>query len=459
MRRFLSAAAMAVALAFLAEPVQAGLQSEIIPEPVARRHGLTRPWHTQVQLDRTRARVHDILLYDGTLYVQTSRAKVHAIDAETGETLWVRRVGRANHPSLTPGANEFLLAVINGSRLYVCNRATGNLLFEVEVDGAPGAGPALSDQRAYIPMVNGLVMAYRLKPTTDPLAELGKGKRKAAPEAVSTAVEEFRQNIRLRQQYVPPLSCQSLGRTLVQPLVTRQTVAKEYVLWPTDRGHLNIGLIDRRQDDVFAVKYRLSAGAEISARPTYLPPDPKIENDSGIIFATSQNGYVHAVRENNGESLWRFPTGEPVSQPAVVVGNHVYVATQLGGLYCLEAKTGRETWWAPNVKQFISASEKRVYATDRLGNILILDRRSGARLDTLQAEQLPIKLINADSDRLYLASDTGRLQCLHEIELSEPLNHHAPPPEEPAEDTAEDAPAEEEQDPLAEEDEDDNPFE
>ncbi len=458
MRRFFLAAAVAVAFALLAEPVQAGRQNEIIPEPVAKRHGLTRPWHAQIQLDRTRARVHDILLYDGVLYVQTNRAKVHAIDAETGETLWVRRVGRENHPSMTPGANKFLLAVINGSRLYVCNRATGNLLFEVEVDGAPGAGPALSDQRAYIPMVNGLMMAYRLTPTTDPLAELGKRKKDAAPEAVSAAVEEFRRNIRLRQQYIPPLSCQSLGRTLVQPLVTRQTAAMEYVVWPTDRGDLNIGLIDRREDDVFAVKFRLTTGAEISARPTYMPPDPKIETDSGIIFAVSKNGYVHAVHENNGESLWRFPTGEPILQPAVVVGDYVYVATQLGGLYCLEAKTGSEMWWTPNVKQFISASEKRIYATDKLGNILILDRPSGARLDTLRAEQLPIKLINADSDRLYLASDTGRLQCLHEIELTEPLNHHAAPPEEAQpEEPAEDAPAEEGEDPFAEDDE--NPFE
>ena len=38
----------------------------------------------------------------------------------------------------------------------------------------PGAGPALSGNHAYVPMVNGMVLAYRLEPLTDPLKELGK---------------------------------------------------------------------------------------------------------------------------------------------------------------------------------------------------------------------------------------------------------------------------------------------
>jgi hypothetical protein len=36
---------------------------------------------------------------------------------------------------------------------------------------------------------------------------------------------------------------------------------------------------------------------------------------------------------------------------------------------------------------------------------------------------LPIKMINFQTDRIYLASDTGLIQCLHEIELPQPLNH------------------------------------
>ena len=115
---------------------------EIIPETTAARHGLTRPWFTQAQLDRGQARVSHVVLFEGILYVQTDRAMVHAIDAETGETLWAKLVGRPEHPSLTPGASADLLAIINGSRLYICNRYNGDLLYETQIDGAPARGPA-----------------------------------------------------------------------------------------------------------------------------------------------------------------------------------------------------------------------------------------------------------------------------------------------------------------------------
>jgi len=421
MRRFVIAAVLVAGL-FPVGPAWTAPDSPIISEIAAARHGLTRPWFAQIQLDRSQGRVRFIVLHEDVLYVQTDRATVHAIDAETGETLWARQVGRPNHPSMTPGLNRDLLAVVNGSRLYVCNRFNGDLLFKVEVGGAPGAGPALSKRRAYVPMVNGMVMAYRLEPLVDPLFELGK---KTNPTAEETEAHEEmrRENIRVNQQYVPPLSCQSLGKALVQPLVTFENEGDEFVAWPTDRGFLNIGRIDLRREDGFAVKYRLETDAAITARPTYLPPNPAIAGDSGLIFGASRDGFVYAVREKNGETLWRFSTGEPIIQPAVVVGSRVYVATQLGGMYCLDAKTSDEIWWTRGVTQFIAASKQRIYAADKLGRIRVLSAQTGMRLDTIDASLLPMRMINAQTDRIYLATTTGLIQCLHEVELTEPIRH------------------------------------
>jgi len=423
-RHFVSAAAL-LALLCSDGRLLAGPRTEIIPETTAARHGLTRPWFTQVQMDRGLGRVRYVVLHEGTLYVQTDRAMVHAIDAETGETYWARQVGRPDHPSLAPGASRDLLAVINGSRLYVCNRFNGDLLYEVQVNGAPGAGPAVSEKRAYIPMVDGMVMAYRLEPLTDPMHELGKIKKNLTEQERLQLEEERRENIRIRQEYIPPMSCQSIGRAMVQPLVTRQNQGEEYCVWPTDRGYLNIGRIDRRSEDRLAIKWRLETNAGIAAQPTYLPGDPNKPGDSGIIFAASRDGFVHAIQENGGESLWRFSTGEPILQPAVVIGQRVYVATQPGGMYCIDAKTGRELWWAPRVRQFVAASKQRVYVTDRLGRILVLHAETGGRLDTIPAAGSNIKLINSDTDRIYLGTETGLIQCLHEMELTEPLIHSA----------------------------------
>ena len=48
---------------------------------------------------------------------------------------------------------------------------------------------------------------------------------------------------------------------------------------------------------------------------------------------------------------------------------------------------------------------------------------TGARLDILNVAGSPIKLLNSQTDRLYLCTETGLLQCLREIEQVEPIRH------------------------------------
>ena len=272
-------------------------------------------------------------------------------------------------------------------------------------------------------MVQGMVAAYRIDPATDPSKELGKLKKDGEEESKTQAEEERRQNIRLKQGKVVPLYCQSVGHLNVAPLVTRENANEEYVAWSTDRGYMNIGRIDRKSPTALALKYRLQTEAPIVCRPAYWPPESKTFGASGVILSGSRDGYVHAILETTGEALWRFSTGEPIAQVPAVIDDRVYVATQLSGMHCLEARTGKDLWWAPNVMQFVAASKDRVYAVDQIGRILVLDAKNGARLDTLPTQQIPIKLANSASDRIFLADDSGLIQCLHEIELAKPLLH------------------------------------
>jgi outer membrane protein assembly factor BamB len=419
----------------------AAYRDEIIPETTAARHGLTRMWFSQVQLDRSRARVVHVLLDRGTLFVQTDKAMLHALDAETGQTLWAVQVGRRDHPSLRPAANQDLVAVINGSYLYVVNRHNGKQLWDCEIEGAPGAGPAMSDERAYVACVNGIVLSYMLQPVKAPRQEPGiapadeSSAEGSAPEAMR------RESLRIEQDYVPPLVCQSAGRAIVQPIITRENEGEEYVAWPTDRGFLFVGRIDRNEQNQFAVRYRLTTEAGIAARPTYLPPEAGIVGDSGIIYAASRDGYVHAVRENSGTALWRFSTGEPLVEPAVVVDKRVFAATQPGGMYCLDAKSGSQIWWAPDLLQFIASSKNRLYAVDRLNRMVVLDVSTGARLDALPFPTQAVRMYNDQNDRIYLVSESGLVQCLREVENVEPIVHRVPPKTRPAEPPAAKKPA------------------
>ncbi len=348
----------------------------IIPQPVAAQHGLTRSWLAQVEMDHGRQRVNDMLLYEGVLYVQTDAASVCALDAETGHQLWSQQIGLPEHPSMPLSACEDLLAVVNGSRLYVCNRFNGQVVYQAQVNGSPSNGAALSEKFVYVPTASGTIIAYRLDALADPAKELGKVKKDMTAEEKAAAEAQRRENIRLNQEYIPPLACQSGGKTLIQPTIAAQNHDEEFVAWPTDRGCVTIGRIDRRDSVAFTVKLELQATAPIEARLAYLPPDPKVRNAPGVIFAAPIDGNVFAMSEQ-GAVLWRFPAAEPVIEPPAVLDGRVFVSTQIGGLFCLDAKSGKQLWWAPEIVHFVAASRQRVYAADRIGNTQILDLKTG----------------------------------------------------------------------------------
>ena len=419
-QRFLMAAAL-MAACCSCNPLWAQ-RSQIMTEATAARHGLVRPWFTQVELDQSHDQLCDLILYEGTLYAQTEKGAIHAIDAETGKTLWSRQVGRPNHPSMTPSASHDLLATINGSRLYIVNRFNGEILLEKEIDGAPGAGPALSAKHAHVPTTTGQLIAYRLEPPVDAKLEAAKSQTEGGAEE-RTQGEGRHSQIRLRQEYLPPLSFQSGGRALVQPLVTHETAEDECVVWATDQGYLNIGYINRQNERALELKHRLVTEGAIVGRPAYLPPNPKITGDPGMIFAVSGNGFAYAIEERNGEPLWQFSTGEPIIEAPALIEEHLYVITQLGGMYCLDVKSGNPLWTAPGIARFVAASQARLYVTDKLGRIVALNAENGTRLDALATEEVPIKLFNTDTDRIFLADNAGLIQCLHEVELSQPLVH------------------------------------
>ena len=147
---------------------------EIISEAAAQRCGLTRAWVTQAQVDPAQGRLQSLVLYDGTLFAQSNRATLEAIDAETGQRIWSKLIGQANYPSLRPPSAAIWRPSSMDRRLYVLNRYTGDILFETTVNGVPGGSPALSTQRAYVPMASGLIYSYRLEPDTRPGQGIGQ---------------------------------------------------------------------------------------------------------------------------------------------------------------------------------------------------------------------------------------------------------------------------------------------
>ncbi|MCS7304053.1 MAG: PQQ-like beta-propeller repeat protein [Thermoguttaceae bacterium] len=396
--------------------------------------GLVRAWASQVQMDPARSRVQYLCLYEDTLLVQTDRAVLHAFDAETGRTQWTMMVGSPDRPSLQPDLNEQLVAVVNGSTLFVLNRIDGKILWKTALEGFPGAGPTLGRGRVYVPMLQGLVYVYPLQPAKDPREELGElrsprpKRQKETPQEQRARMAEFR----LSQEKIRPVVCQSIGHTMIPLRVGGQDAVSEYVAWPSHLGDLFIGVFDSRAEKM-TVRHRLQTYKSISAPPAYSPPPRQKPAQGGTFFVANHEGYVWAVEEKSGMILWKFATGRTIQSAPVLIDTQLFVTPLDGGLYCLNAQTGQQQWYQPSIVQFVAASKQCVYATDKQGRLHILDRKAGTHMDSFSVAGQML-LTNTENDRIYMASPTGLVQCFRESELTEPVVHstaRAPTPQTP----------------------------
>lgn len=302
-------------------------------------------------------------------FVASRRGFIHAMDAHTGATRWSARIGNPDHPTHGPAANDKYVAVINGNVLYVLKHDDGELAWQKKLSYVPSAGPALSDDLAFVPSTRGAIESF----------DLADYKR-------------------------PVWIYQSQGHAMVRPVTTSRSV-----IWPTDRGHLYVGRANSA-----GINYRLEAAEAIIA--------PATAADRRI-FTASSDGYVYCVEETGGAILWRFSTGEPINSSPIPVGENVYVTGTNGGMFCISIADGQEQWWAPGVRRFISASETRLYCQDQTGEMIVLNPKSGARLGIVPMGGVDHIYQNYATDRIFVGSSDGLIVCLHESQLHWPVEH------------------------------------
>ncbi|MBL9125543.1 MAG: PQQ-binding-like beta-propeller repeat protein [Planctomycetaceae bacterium] len=349
---------------------------ELIPETVALRHGLHRRWVSQVHMDLSRDRLTHVTLSRDSLCIQTRNGLAQVLDAESGGTRWLAQVGEPGAPNSELAANQKYVASTNGTRLYVLDLATGKPVFERELNGVPFAAPAIDDTRVYVPMFNGTLQAFLLaKPKDDPWV--------------------FRAS----------------GHILARPLVTEKSVA-----WATAKGYAYVNAVDRVK-----MRFQLQTKGEIVS---------PMAARAGVIYIASRDGYAYAMSEDTGQILWRFSAGSPLDHEPVVVEDLIFLFPAEGSMFAVSADRGTERWRRVNVKQFLAHRRADaqypglppcLYVADRAGKTLLLDPETGGLIDTLPTESLPLKLTNTFNDRLYLATSTGLIQCLHHPEITEPL--------------------------------------
>ncbi|MCL2744186.1 MAG: PQQ-binding-like beta-propeller repeat protein [Planctomycetaceae bacterium] len=466
-------------------------ESRIIAQDDIAPMGLSRIWFNQVTLDSSRSKVLHAILEGDAVFVVTSNALLTSIDSATGKTNWVRRLGNRDSSYEEPAVNSRMVAVQNATDIFIFDRRNGKLLLSINLPGTSSTSCELSENYAYIPLIDGRLAAY---PLIDIKAAEGsvkssksgvsrdEGQAAAAEDdmetdedspAKSTEKEEFIENIKkqfaeVKSKLYPvekpepneipivlerisgiPMITQSFGIITVKPKIASQIVTldgtkhHEIVTWVNNRGFLLAANITALSREKISLQYKIdtsgqhyflgadriaqreiTAGKEIAAQPVLNQSVPPLYSDgrnaaiqSSILFGT-KSGFVIAVKDRTGEILWQFAANGPVSERIGIIGAEVYAATA-EGLHAVDFFTGNQKWFARGVARFVTASKTKIYGVDRNSQLVVLDRKTGRVLRSFNVRKYGKILFNIETDRLYLITETGMVQCLAERQLRE----------------------------------------
>ncbi|MBM4090627.1 MAG: hypothetical protein FJ276_14585 [Planctomycetes bacterium] len=324
-----------------------------------------------LKADGIAARVEQHVVPDITVYATTDQGMVHALDGETGQTIWASAVGESQYPTSAAAVSEELVAVVNGQTLSVLDARTGAVIEERRISGAPATGAAIIDRTVYVPMLNGQIKAF-------------------------TFAEKASRW---------PVIYRSRGAIRFQP-----TVAGRRVVWPTDLGIISAILAQRP-----GIRYRLELNEGIAGPLLYSPPQQ--------VLCVTSSGYLYSFDPRNGDVQWRFNTGDETGEPAAIVGETVYVFTRWSGMYAVSAAKGEIEWSAPLAAKFVAATRDNVFATTRNGQLIILDAKTGQVRTQIPTDESNMLFANNQTDRIYVGTHSGVLQCFREIGADWPTIH------------------------------------
>ena len=145
---------------------------------------------------------------------------------------------------------------------------------------------------------------------------------------------------------------------------------------------------------------------------------PTITED--MMFLVTYDRTLCAFDPINQKILWTFSTDERIVAPPVLEEKTLYVITEYGMLYALEASSGKEVWKVDNGDRFYEiftappvVSQDTIFLCSSSGVLFALDKQDGALKWTYYASSKGIQSTPfIDNNHLYFADMAGVIYAL-----------------------------------------------
>lgn len=142
------------------------------------------------------------------------------------------------------------------------------------------------------------------------------------------------------------------------------------------------------------------------------------------MFVPTQDGTVYAIESEFGLVQWTASLQSPATHPPAIVGDQVFVTSRLGRLFGLKLDTGLTpsggsfaddgSFRDDQVRQFLAASDRYVFAVNRSDRLVVFDKKRGSRQGMVDVSGFTFTFINDVTDRVLLGSNDGKLICLQD---------------------------------------------
>lgn len=316
-------------------------------------------WSSAAGSTRDRTLTAAPVAADGKLFMIDAAQTVHAIDANTGASVWRQRLDSGNRRDKYAFGGGIAIA---GDRVIVASGfgfvasmdiETGAEVWRTRTDAPMTGSPTIVGTRAFVASNNNEFYSIDLATgqiewTDQAIAEPARVLSSPSP----AAVDDF----------------------VVAPYSSGEVIA--YL--PSNGRRLWSDSLTR------AGRFTpISAINDIASRPVL---------NAGVVYASSQSGVLAAIDGRTGTRIWNLPLG--ATQAPALAGEFLFVVSVDAEVACVEATTGRVVW-VQKLDGFGNMEEKKnrisysgpVIASNRLvlassdGRVLALSPQTGEVLE------------------------------------------------------------------------------
>jgi outer membrane protein assembly factor BamB len=318
------------------------------------------------------------------LVIVTSNGLVQNFDGESGKLLWATPCGPLNVSAIPAALTTAGVLVVQGDSLYQLDWTTGKQVAVRTLLSSTGRSLTVIEGRIAPP--SGSQRNVRIKPM-----------------AVVTDFSGGMSAYGITEK-MPQWTSKILGRPNM-----RSAMSPDRQLMAVSTSAGMVYVFNGAEEP--KVQFRYESRGELT--------DCLVAGKDAFYIGSSDGSFAKV--SFTGQLVWTFRHSNAITAPALIdqENNLAFLSSESGELTALDIETGNEAWESSvnmNFRGPIAIAGANVICRTVNDGIVAVDRKSGRVVSNGQRKGnvglLPAMLLNTLTDRVYVASSNGRIQCL-----------------------------------------------